>query len=328
MTKVLITGAGALLGQEIFHSLKHSPLVPNLFIGFADPSPFAVGLHWADASHFLPMASSDDYIDSLIDILRANSYEFLIPGTDVELPKISALRYEIESSTGCKVIVSPCDVVDIANDKYLTFSFLGSNQFSPPRSWTSSVLTNEDIYLLPYPLIVKPRNGARSIGVLKVDEPAQLLQAVSATENPVIQELIGSPDDEFTAGSISFGGTCYSTILLKRTLRDGNTWTAQVVNDKLLQGIISRITEALKPYGPCNFQFRLDSSGQPRVFEINARFSGTTYMRTLSGFDEVAWSLIYAGNGSMPDNIPLSFEDHFFMRSFAVTAVARPFSFL
>jgi carbamoyl-phosphate synthase large subunit len=321
MTKVLITGAGALLGQEIFHSLKHTLLFPNLFIGFADPSRFAVGLHWADATHFLPMASSDDYIDSLIDILRTNAYEFLIPGTDVELPKISVLRDEIEASTGCKVIVSPRDVVDIANDKYLTSSFLGSNQFSPPRSWTSAGLTNEDINFLPYPLIVKPRNGARSIGVLKVDEPAQLLQAVLATENPVIQECIGSTDDEFTAGSIAFGGKCYSTILLKRTLRDGNTWTAQVVNDISLQDYISKITEALNPYGPCNFQFRLDSSGLPRVFEINARFSGTTYMRALSGFDEVAWSLIYARDGFMPDNIPVSFGDYFFMRSFAVTSV-------
>lgn len=325
MTKILITGAGALLGQEIFQSLKHTRLVRDLFIGFADPSPFAVGLHWADTSHCLPMASSDDYIDALMDILRANAYDFLIPGTDVELPKISILRDEIEALTGCKVIVSSRDVVDIANDKYLTSSFLGSNQFSPPRSWSSAGLAAEDINLLPYPLIVKPRNGARSIGVLKVDEPAQLLQAVSATDNPIIQECIGSPDDEFTAGSIAFGGKCYSTILLKRTLRDGNTWTAQVVNDKYLQGIMSKITEALKPYGPCNFQFRLDSSGQPRVFEINARFSGTTYMRTLSGFDEVAWSLMYASEGSLPDNLPLTFEDHFFMRSFSVTCVASPF---
>ena len=131
MTKVLITGAGSLLGQEIFQSLKHTKLISDLFIGFADPSPFSVGLFWADDSHSLPMASSDDYISSLIEILSVNGYQFLIPGTDVELPKISKARDLIESSTGCKVIVSPSEVIDIANDKYLTYLFLSSSGFLP-----------------------------------------------------------------------------------------------------------------------------------------------------------------------------------------------------
>ena len=321
MNKILITGAGALLGQEIFHSLKHTSLISDLFIGFADPSPLAVGLHWADASHKLPLASADNYIDALIELLRVNSYQFLIPGTDVELPKISCSRNLIEALTGCKVIVSSPDVIDIANDKLLTSAFLSSHEFSPPKSWSRESLMFEDFNLLPYPLIVKPRNGARSIGVLRVEEPAQLMEAVSATDNPVIQECIGSPDTEFTAGSLSFDGKCYSTILLRRTLRDGNTWTAQVVNDRILQDSIAKISEALKPYGPCNFQFRLDSIGQPRIFEINARFSGTTYMRTLSGFDEVAWSILHAREGYLPDNCPLLFDELFFMRSFSVTAL-------
>lgn len=324
MTKILITGAGALLGQEIFHSLKHTTLISDLFIGFADPSQLAVGLYWADAAHTLPLASSDDYINSLIELVRVHSYEFLIPGTDVELPKISGSRHKIEALTGCKVIVSSSDVIDIANDKLLTSVFLNSHKFFPPKSWSIESLMKQDFNLLPYPLIVKPRTGARSIGVLRVDEPAQLMQAVSATDHPVIQECIGSPETEFTAGSISFDGKCYSTILLKRTLRDGNTWTAQVVNDRPLQDSIAKISEALNPYGPCNFQFRLDSIGLPRVFEINARFSGTTYMRVLAGFDEVAWSILYAQKGSLPDILPSSFDELFFMRSFSVTAIPAP----
>ena len=126
MTKVLITGAGALLGQEIFYSLRHTNLISDLFIGFADPSPLAAGLHWSDASHSLPMASSDSYIDSLVDLITVNGYQFLIPGTDVELVKISRARDQIESLTGCKVIVSSPQIIDIANDKYLTSTFLSS----------------------------------------------------------------------------------------------------------------------------------------------------------------------------------------------------------
>lgn len=325
MTKVLITGAGALLGQEIFNSLKHSRLASDLTIGFADPSPYAVGFQWSDSAHSLPMASCDSYIDDLLHLITTHEYQFLIPGTDAELPKISRFQSHIESSTGCRVIISPPRVIEIANDKFLTASFLEKNGFAPPKSWSIETLGEENITLLPYPLIVKPRNGARSIGISKIDQPDQLMPAVLSSDNPVIQECIGSPDDEFTAGTFSYGNRCISTIILKRTLRDGNTWTAQVVNDEYLQSFIALISEKLQPYGPCNYQFRLDSSGMPRVFEINARFSGTTYMRTLSGFDEVTWALSYARDGSLPVNLPNSFDNLFFMRSLSVTSVPRSF---
>ena len=44
-------------------------------------------------------------------------------------------------------------------------------------------------------------------------------------------------------------------------------------------------------------------------------------MRTLSGFDEVAWSLLYALDGSLSIDRVYSFDELFFMRSFAVTAI-------
>ena len=322
MTKILITGAGAVLGQEIFRSLKYTSLLHDLFIGFADPSPIAVGLHWADASHLIPLASDAQYIDSLVKVLKDNSYQVLIPGTDIELPKISRFLDHIESSTGCKVIVSSPGVVDIANDKFLTSVFMDKNGFLPPKSWSSETLPLDCMDDLPYPLIVKPRDGARSKGVVRVECSTELMHALSVTEFPVIQECIGSVDDEYTAGTITFSGKCFGSILLKRTLRDGNTWTAQVVNDKSLQLSIARIAEALMPSGPCNFQFRLDECGNPRVFEINARFSGTTYMRTLAGFEEVSLSVLHALNGVMSNDIPNVFEELFFMRSFAVTAIS------
>lgn len=257
MTKVLITGAGATLGQEIFQSLKHTKLLHDLFIGFADPSPLAVGLHWADAAHLISMASDDGYIDDLVRVLKDNSYQVLIPGTDIELPKLSRFREHIETVSGCKVIVSSPRVVDIANDKFMTSIFMAENGFFPPRSWSSETLSLDSINSLPYPLIVKPRDGARSKGVVRVECPSELTQSLLVTESPCIQECIGSIDDEFTAGTITFAGKCLGSILLKRTLRDGNTWTAQVVNDESLQASISRISEALNPSGPVTFSFDL-----------------------------------------------------------------------
>jgi carbamoyl-phosphate synthase large subunit len=46
-------------------------------------------------------------------------------------------------------------------------------------------------------------------------------------------------------------------------------------------------SEKLNPLGPANFQFRINRNNEPTVFEINGRFSGTTPLRALVGFNEV-----------------------------------------
>ena len=74
---------------------------------------------------------------------------------------------------------------------------------------------------------------------------------------------------------------------MRRDLRDGNTYRAYVEPFPELDVEVRRLAEALSAYGPANFQFRVDSEGRAKVFEINARFSGTTPLRMRAGFDEV-----------------------------------------
>jgi carbamoyl-phosphate synthase large subunit len=77
-------------------------------------------------------------------------------------------------------------------------------------------------------------------------------------------------------------------VVLRRDLRDGNTYRAyREPGCSQHDAFIVRVAEALGSHGPCNFQFRL-RDGEPVVFEINARFSGTTPVRAIFGFNEVA----------------------------------------
>jgi carbamoyl-phosphate synthase large subunit len=86
---------------------------------------------------------------------------------------------------------------------------------------------------------------------------------------------------------IFFDGQVHASIVLRRDLRDGNTFRAYSGDYPELQRYVHDIANALRPHGPANFQFRVDAHGVPRLFEINARFSGTTPMRALFGFNEV-----------------------------------------
>lgn len=309
--RVLVTGAGAVLGQGVMRSL----LAPSrtgapVELIAADPHPLSAGLYWTDERYLLPMAAAPDFVDALEELIARTRPDVVIPGTDVELPPLAASRARLEAA-GTRVLVAAPDVVRIADDKYETARFFARHGFDPPASCLPG---DEDTLLrsVDFPLIVKPRHGARSVGVRKVFDRAELARAIEQTDEPVIQECIGEESAEFTAGTITFEGACRAAIVMRRDLRDGNTYRAHVEQSESLLAQVRAFAEALGAYGPANFQFRL-TRGRARVFEINARFSGTTPLRALAGFDEVGMCLDYLVDGvpvRQPDVRPITILRH------------------
>lgn len=281
--KVLVTGAGALLGQGVIKSLRASSLKPTVVA--VDPSPLSAGLYWADSAHLVPMAKSPDYLDILRRIVHSEKPDIVLPGTDVELAVLARARAELESEFDTHVLISQPEVVEIADDKWLTSQFLKAEGLGH----VPSALPGAEDRLIDevgFPLIVKPRIGARSIGVGVVHNRSELTRAIETQPGIVIQKYIGTADTEYTAGTLTFEGACSASIVMRRDLRDGNTYRAYVDDYPELNKTIRHAAERLKAYGPANFQFRLDD-GTPRIFEINARFSGTTPLRAHAGFNEV-----------------------------------------
>jgi carbamoyl-phosphate synthase large subunit len=281
--KVMVTGAGALLGQGILRSLAASPLRPTVVA--LDPSPLAPGLYWTEHRALIPMAKDPAYLGAIDALLAAHRPDALMIGTDVELLLLAQHRAELEARHGTKIVVSSPTVVGIADDKWLTFQFLREHGFLAP----DSCLPGDEEALIArvgFPLVVKPRVGARSIGLSVVRDRAELARAIASLPAPVIQECVATDQDEYTAGTLTFDGRCEASIVMRRDLRDGNTWRAYVEAFPELDPTVRRMAEALGAFGPANFQFRVDGQGV-KVFEINGRFSGTTPLRMLAGFNEV-----------------------------------------
>jgi len=72
---------------------------------------------------------------------------------------------------------------------------------------------------------------------------------------------------------------------MRRVLRAGDTYKAFVEFNGGIESKVRAAAEALKPFGACNFQLRF-RGGEPWIFEINARCSGTTAARMRVGFNE------------------------------------------
>jgi len=284
---VLVTGAGSLLGQGILRALRASSL--RLRIIAVDPSPLSAGLYWADAAHLIPMATEPGYLPSIGAIFAQEKPDAVLIGTDVELGVLAQHREQIEREFSTNVIVSDPQVVAIADDKWKTYKFFKANGVDCPESCLPGD-EDELIAKVDFPLIVKPRVGARSVGVQLVRDRQELSRAASAGRRVIIQECVGTPADEYTAGALYFDGHCCASIMMRRELRDGNTYRAFADEYPELNRQVARWTERLRPYGPVNFQFRL-AAGRAKVFEINARFSGTTGLRYHAGFNSVEMTL-------------------------------------
>lgn len=284
---VFVTGAGALVGQGVLRSLRMASRPMRIVTG--DPDPRSAG-HWlGDCAYRIPLAADPDFIARVEEVVARERVAVLIPGTDVELAALSRERPRLEHTHGVRVVVSPPHVVEIADDKWLTARFLEEHGLPFPRSALAAdpPAVRRLAEAMGLPLFAKPRRGARSVGARLVRAAEELDALCGASSDLVVQEMLPEGEGEFTAGCLVVGGRAASVVVLRRDLRDGNTYRAYADRSGRFERRIAEIAERLGADGPCNLQFRV-RDGDPVVFEINARFSGTTPIRAMFGFNEVA----------------------------------------
>ena len=263
-----------------------------------------IGSYWTDENYILPdildhTITEEVWLDVILSVIKGKKIDVLFIGVDFELHLFAKYKKYIEKETTCVVVVSSEETIAIADDKYLTFEFLKNNNLYFPLSFLDTdiekaIESNE----ISFPMIVKPRNGYRSVDVYVVKDTIDLKDKINIVSNPVIQEYVGNSDTEYTCGVITFDNNVKESIVLRRDLKDGNTSTTYLKNDypPIIKKYIENVSKKLGQFGVCNFQLRVDAKGIPKIFEINARHSGTTYIRSLYGFNEIEYILEYILN--------------------------------
>ena len=303
MSIIGITGTGSLIGQAVIKSIKKSKFSNEKLIGI-DYFENTIGSYWVDENYLLPdilkdEISEDIWYKKVLSIIIESKIDILFIGVDFELHLFAKYKKEIGNKTSCIVVVSGNNTISIADDKLLTSKFLKDNNLYYPLSFLADEI-GEAIRnnVISFPMIIKPRNGFRSVDVFVVNNQKELDNKISKIKDPVIQEHIGDKDSEYTCGVITFNNEVKESIVLRRDLKDGNTSTTYLRNDypKIIKDYIENVSKKLDQFGVCNFQLRVDKNGIPKIFEINARHSGTTYIRALYGFNEIEYILEYILN--------------------------------
>lgn len=308
---VLVTGVGGGgHGHEIVKALR---LAGRYWLIGVDMSKISFGLFDVDEAYTVPSASDPNYIDVLSDICRQKKVKVLVHGSEPELKLISENR-ERFLKEGVLPLINRPEVIELGMDKWATVTFLKEHGFSHPLS--ALIHKEEEIPAdFPLPAVVKPSiGGGGSNNTFLVQEVDELkfasLYLIRQGKTALIQEYVGTPEDEYTVGVLStLSGKLVGSIALHRYILSGlsnrirlSNRTGRkelspllVISSGISQGVIAdfpevrnaceKIAEKLCSQGPINIQCRF-VDGNLYPFEMNPRFSGTTHIRALMGFNE------------------------------------------
>jgi carbamoyl-phosphate synthase large subunit len=283
---MLVLGVGGNVGQGILKALAMSQFHARVIGACINAS--AMGLYVVDRAYISPPADHPDFMDWLIKTCSVEHIHAVFSGVEPVIRVLSKKQREIREKTGAVCIVSDPFQLSVGDDKLVTCQWLEQHGFQFPQYAASK--DKEAIQKLAencgFPLIAKYRFGRGSREMIQIKDE-NVLESVSMLDDYVIQECIGDPDSEYTAGCFcDREGRTRGVIVMRRQLNSGTTCWAEVGAFPDIRAEVTRIADKLKPRGPCNVQLRMSSKG-PVCFEINVRFSGTTPMRAYYGFNEV-----------------------------------------
>jgi carbamoyl-phosphate synthase large subunit len=283
-----------------------------------DSSANAPALQQADKAFVVPRIDNEDYIDALLAICDDHQIGLLVPALEPELLLLAEHRARF-LAIGTVPLVSPLEIVTTCYDKLAASNFLSNCGLGIPATFDSfnaahAALSRGDII---FPLVVKPRWGAGSIGIQFPEDEEELELSYQLTKKQVarrfltdivatdpqhsilIQErLLG---EEHGMDVINDLDGSYVCTFVRRKIRmwGGQTDRAVTVRDEGLELIGQLIGEKLGHIGILDCDLFVTKHGC-YVIDINPRFGGGYPFSHIAGANLPA-ALIAWANGQQAD---------------------------
>lgn len=332
---VLVAGmAGASLGTEIIKSLLAKQEKYTIY--GCDVSPYAYG-HYMHGLKKTFVVSRDNYVENIIAECKKQNISVVIPGGD-EPAVLLGHEKKLLAEEDILYAGNSETVVDICSNKGRLFEYLQKSNISIPQTWVISSVENIPVEI-PFPCIIKPAtNSGGSVSVFIVQNEAELKMYAAYMLNngldPIVQEYLPHESGEYTVGVLHspIGKLCGS-IVLKRMFHAKVSIMAKtnagLISSGYSQGeigcypdiasIAEKIACICKSCGPLNVQGRI-KNGVFCPFEINPRFSASTFLRTLAGFNEIDMYIDLLLGRSLPPTMNIRYG--YYLRSFDETYVS------
>ena len=254
-----------------------------------DANPLAPARFKVDVDHTLPRVHARGYRAALRALVGNKHIDVIIPLSDHELPILASMRSELAGS-GCRVLISSTDVVNICCDKIKTFTMLTEHGIDTPKTWLWSEAVKKKRHRYPY--FLKPRYGSAAIGNHVVRNVRELEVFGACVREAIVQEYVEGAEhtlDVYTG----LDGRPRCVVPRKRLeVRAGEVSKSLIVKDPAIIAIGRQVVEALGGCrGVVTVQCIVTYSGSIRVIEINPRFGGGVPLAIHAGADFPRWLL-------------------------------------
>jgi carbamoyl-phosphate synthase large subunit len=247
----------------------------------ADPSPLAPAQYAAHVRAAVPRMDDPEYVPALQALCEEHGVGAVLPLTDLDIEVLARAR-EVGR---LPALVPAAAVARATYDKYEAHLLLERHGLpSPP-----TLLADDDLSVLEYPVMVKPRQGSGARSIHLAHDPAQARffidyverapggprpKGLPGPERVMVQRAMGG--EELSIDCLGDrDGRCLNAI--PRTMlesRGGESIKGQVIHDEELIGLGRRVMEALEVCGPATIQVFRDPDMGLGITDVNTRFGG------------------------------------------------------
>ena len=249
------------------------------------------------------------FLRFVLNLVRRERFDLIIPVTDITASIISAHKKELEEHA--RVAIPDFGVFVKALDKAMTVKIAQENGIPCPRTFFPEDVgdVKEVARIIRYPAVIKPRmkiawSGNRAV-MLKVTErniaygPEDLISKYERLVSEYAPFLV--PDNlplvqEYVPGvgcgvELLMARSDVKAFFMHRRLREypptGGASTLRVsIRDERLYDLGVRLLRAMEWEGVAMVEFKLDPrDGVPKLMEVNGRFWGSLPLAIASGVD-------------------------------------------
>jgi predicted ATP-grasp superfamily ATP-dependent carboligase len=237
-----------------------------------------------------PRKNPDMFLDFILQFIRKNKVDMIIPVRDDATLILSKNREEIDQYS--RIVVGEYATLMKARDKAETIRIAKAEQV--PHPYTQITETSDQIDTnLNFPLILKPRKSSGSRGISLVNTEAELFEKYEKISKifgpPMIQEFI--PYGGAIGVSMLFNKGQPRAIFTHKRIREyprsgGPSTLRESIRHQDAEKNAIKLLEAMNWHGVAMVEFRIDSrDGIPKLMEINPRFWGSLSLAINAGVD-------------------------------------------
>ncbi len=226
---ILITSAGrrVSLVRSFQKELKKIDLNAKVYASDAIPE-LSAACQVADNYFTVPKLDQPHYMDTLIDLCKANQIKLIIPTIDTELLQLSKNKLALEKE-GINVVISSVDFISKCRDKRVIHEFFESHNVSVAKEY------DKKNYKLP--LFIKPIDGSRSVDTYLIRHKDELTDYHFNNDKLMFLEYLDHENyEEFTCDLYYNKDHKLKCVVPRKRIevRDGEVYKALAVNNALV----------------------------------------------------------------------------------------------